>query len=94
MLIHDSNIDGNKLQIGFTILKQIITTENNSNNNETLIIIWNMLPTCLGSFCCTENSEIIGGDKNTFLYNFNCLISFNYIVIYFSHEFNVLIKFN
>lgn len=73
MLIHDSNINRNKLQIGFTILKQIITTENNANDNKTLIIIWNMLPTCLGSFCCTENSKVIGGDKNIFLYDFNLI---------------------
>lgn len=64
MLIRDSSIDRNKLQIGFNILKQIITTENNSeqNNNKILIIIWNILPTYLGLFCCTEDSDVIGGN--------------------------------
>jgi len=67
VLIHDSSIDKSKLKLGFNILKQIIIAETNSNDSKTLIIIWNMLPTYLGSFCCIEDSKVIGSNKNTFI---------------------------
>lgn len=59
-------IDSNKLQIGFNIIKKIITTEDGFKEHKTLLTIWNMLPTILGSFCCNENSKVIGGNKNSF----------------------------
>lgn len=32
----------------------------NHNEHKTLLIIWEMLPIYLGSFCCNENSKAIG----------------------------------
>lgn len=61
VLINDTNIDTNKLQKGFNIIKKIISAENECNEHKTLLIIWDMLPIHLGSFCCTKNPKRIGG---------------------------------
>lgn len=53
--------------MGFNIVRKIITTENDINEHKTLLIIWDMLPTLLGSFCCTENMKIIQCIKHNFL---------------------------
>lgn len=79
VLINDTNIDSNKLQIGFNIVKKIITAENECNEHKTLLIIWDMLPIYLGSFCCTKNPEGIGGNKNIVLYDTVQLLLFNLI---------------
>jgi len=77
VLIYDTHIDDHKLQIGFNIMKQIITFENNNNENQTLLFICNMLPNYLGFFCCAENQKIIGGNKNIYLNHLYCCISCN-----------------
>lgn len=81
VLINDTNIDSYKLQIGFNIVKKIITTENECNDYKTLLIIWDMLPIYLGSFCCTKNPNEIGGNKNIVLYNTVQLLVFCLICI-------------
>lgn len=47
-------------------MKQIITAENDYNEHNTLLAIWNMLPSYLGSFCCAENLKVSGGNKLLF----------------------------
>lgn len=62
----------------------------------TLLIIWDMLPIILGSFCCIENFNMVGGNKDIMLMkcNYKYLMYFNYVIIYFSDKFNISIKFN
>jgi hypothetical protein len=79
VLINDTNIDNNKLHSGFNIVKKIITTENECNEHKTLLIIWDMLPIYLGSFCCTNNSKGIGGNKKIVLYDIVQLLLINLI---------------
>lgn len=61
--------------MGFNIIKKIIAFEFERQDHQTLLIIWELLPLHIGSFCSTENPEIIGGTK--ILYNY-ILIKTNY----------------
>lgn len=47
--------------MGFDIVKKLIATEYDINEHNTLLIIWDMLPTQLGSFCCNKNLKVIQG---------------------------------
>ncbi|VVC28023.1 Hypothetical protein CINCED_3A019811 [Cinara cedri] len=68
-LINDNNIDRYKQQMGFNIIKKIIATENDNNEHKTLLIIWDMLPTQLGSFCCNESPHVTEATNLIFLLN-------------------------
>lgn len=67
VLANDTNVHNHNLRIGFKILRQIITTEKECNEYKTLLVIWEMLPTYLGSFCCNENLNLTGSNKTHFV---------------------------
>lgn len=48
---------------------KIIIAEKDNNDYITLLTIWDMLPIILGSFCCIQNPNVIGGNKPIFLFN-------------------------
>lgn len=66
--MNDNNIAKHKIQMGFDIVKKIIAAENDINEHKTLLIIWDMLPTQLGSFCCNETPKAIHGIKYIFFF--------------------------
>ncbi|XP_050435728.1 uncharacterized protein LOC126842684 [Adelges cooleyi] len=62
VLINEKDMDAVKMNKGFSIVNNIIIQERDSSKYDTVLFIWDLLPKCLGSFCCAEEPTI--GDNN------------------------------
>ncbi|XP_050535373.1 uncharacterized protein LOC126902302 [Daktulosphaira vitifoliae] len=69
VLINEKELEVVNIENGFNIINFIILEERQYNKEDTILIVWDILPNCLGSFCCAEESLKIGPNNLLCLLN-------------------------